>query len=70
MLALVVDSLARFLPIPKSLPMDSYFHDATSAYIMAAFGSDPGAVAGGDVLSRIALSDLGKIFRMWWQECC
>ena len=37
-LALVVDSLARFLPIPKSLPMDSYFHDATSAYIMAAFG--------------------------------
>ncbi len=37
-LALVVDSLARFLPIPKSLPMDSYFHDASSAYIMAAFG--------------------------------
>jgi uncharacterized protein len=37
-LALVVDSLARYLPIPKSLPMDSYFHDATSAYIMAAFG--------------------------------
>lgn len=37
-LALVVDSLARFLPIPKSLPMDSYFHDASSAYIMAIFG--------------------------------
>lgn len=37
-LALIVDSLARFLPIPKSLPMDSYFHDATSAYIMAIFG--------------------------------
>jgi hypothetical protein len=37
-LALVVESLARFLPIPKSLPMDSYFHDATSAYIMAIFG--------------------------------
>jgi hypothetical protein len=37
-LALVVDSLARYLPIPKSLPMDSYFHDATSAYIMTAFG--------------------------------
>jgi hypothetical protein len=37
-LALVVDSLARYLPIPKSLPMDSYFHDATSAYIMAIFG--------------------------------
>jgi membrane protease YdiL (CAAX protease family) len=30
--------MARFLPIPKSLPMDAYFHDATSAYMMAAFG--------------------------------
>ena len=37
-LALVVDSLARFLPMPKSLPSDAYVHDATSAYIMAAFG--------------------------------
>jgi hypothetical protein len=39
LLALVVESLARFLPIPKSLPMDSYFHDATSAYMMALFGT-------------------------------
>jgi hypothetical protein len=38
-LAIVVEGLARFLPIPKSLPMDTYFHDATSAYIMAAFGT-------------------------------
>lgn len=37
-LALVVDGLARFLPIPKSLPMDTYFHDAASAYMMAIFG--------------------------------
>lgn len=37
-LALVVDSLSRFLPIPKSLPMDSYFHDEKSAYMMAIFG--------------------------------
>lgn len=37
-LAIVVEGLARFLPIPKSLPMDAYFHDATSAYMMAAFG--------------------------------
>ena len=37
-LALAVEGLARFLPIPKSLPMDAYFHDATSAYMMAAFG--------------------------------
>jgi membrane protease YdiL (CAAX protease family) len=37
-LALVVDWLSRFLPIPKSLPMDQYFHDASSAYLLAAFG--------------------------------
>ena len=36
--AVVVDGAARFLPIPKSLPMDKYFHDASSAYLMAAFG--------------------------------
>jgi membrane protease YdiL (CAAX protease family) len=38
-LALVVESLARYLPIPKSLPMDNYFHDTASAYMMAAFGT-------------------------------
>jgi membrane protease YdiL (CAAX protease family) len=37
-LALVIESLSRYLPIPKSLPMDNFFHDATSAYMMAAFG--------------------------------
>ncbi|MGO9515847.1 MAG: CPBP family intramembrane glutamic endopeptidase [Candidatus Korobacteraceae bacterium] len=37
-LAVVVEGLSRFLPIPKSLPMDKYFHDATSAYLLAAFG--------------------------------
>ena len=37
-LALVIEGLARFLPIPKSLPMDTYFRDASSAYMMAAFG--------------------------------
>src|SRR5271169_3281715 len=37
-LAIVVESLSRFLPIPKSLPMDKYFHDASSAYLLAAFG--------------------------------
>jgi hypothetical protein len=37
-LALVIESLARFLPIPKSLPMDTYFRDASSAYMMATFG--------------------------------
>src|SRR5215471_4172089 len=37
-LAVVVDSIARFLPMPKSLPIDAFFHDATSAYIMTAFG--------------------------------
>jgi hypothetical protein len=38
LLALAVDSLTRFLPIPKSLPMDSYFHAEMSAYMMAIFG--------------------------------
>jgi hypothetical protein len=37
-LAVVIESLSRYLPIPKSLPMDNYFTDATSAYMMAAFG--------------------------------
>jgi membrane protease YdiL (CAAX protease family) len=37
-LALLIESLARFLPIPKSLPMDTYFRDAASAYMMAGFG--------------------------------
>jgi hypothetical protein len=36
--AVLVDGLSRFLPIPKSLPMDKYFHDAASAYLLAAFG--------------------------------
>ena len=37
-LAVVIDGLSRFLPIPNSLPMDKYFNDASSAYLMAAFG--------------------------------
>lgn len=37
-LAVVIDGLSRFLPIPKSVPMDKYFNDATSAYLLAAFG--------------------------------
>jgi membrane protease YdiL (CAAX protease family) len=37
-LAIVVESLSHFLPIPKSLPMDKYFHDASGAYLLAAFG--------------------------------
>lgn len=36
--AVAVDGASHFLPIPKSLPMDKYFHDASSAYLMAAFG--------------------------------
>ncbi len=37
-LAFTVEGLAHFLPIPKSLPMDKFFTDATSAYLMAFFG--------------------------------
>ena len=37
-LAFAVEKLARFLPMPKSLPLDDYFTDATSAYLMAGLG--------------------------------
>ncbi len=37
-LAFAVQGLAHFLPIPKSLPMDKFFNDARSAYLMAFFG--------------------------------
>jgi hypothetical protein len=37
-LAIAVQGLARLLPIPKSLPMDAFFKDPMSAYIMAVFG--------------------------------
>jgi membrane protease YdiL (CAAX protease family) len=37
-LAFAVQGLARLLPIPKSLPMDKFFNDASSAYLMAFFG--------------------------------
>lgn len=37
-LAFGVEGLAHFLPVPKSLPMDKFFNDATSAYVMAFFG--------------------------------
>jgi len=38
LLALVIDGLARFLPMPKSLPMDDLFNNRTNAYLLAAFG--------------------------------
>ena len=37
-LAPIIEGLARYLPIPKTLPVDTFFHDASSAYLMAAFG--------------------------------
>ena len=37
-LAFSVEGIAHFLPIPKSLPMDKFFNDAPSAYLMAFFG--------------------------------
>jgi CAAX protease family protein len=37
-LAVIVEGLSSYLPIPKSLPMDNYFHNASSAYLLAAFG--------------------------------
>jgi membrane protease YdiL (CAAX protease family) len=38
-LAFAVEGLARLLPIPKSLPMDKFFNDVFSAYLMAFFGT-------------------------------
>lgn len=37
-LAFLVEVASRWLPIPKSLPVDKFFSDATGAYLMAAFG--------------------------------
>ena len=38
MLAAVVEFISRWMPIPKSLPVDKFFSDAAGAYLMAAFG--------------------------------
>jgi membrane protease YdiL (CAAX protease family) len=37
-LALVVDGLSRFLPLPKSLPIEDLFSNRANAYLMALFG--------------------------------
>lgn len=36
--AFVVEFASRWLPIPKSLPVDKFFSDSAGAYLMAAFG--------------------------------
>jgi uncharacterized protein len=36
--AAVVEFASRWMPIPKSLPVDKFFSDATGAYLMAGFG--------------------------------
>ena len=38
-LAISVEGMAHFLPIPKSLPIDKFFNSATAAYLMAIFGT-------------------------------
>jgi uncharacterized protein len=38
LLALAVDGLSRYLPLPKSLPIEDMFNNTTNAYLMAAFG--------------------------------
>ena len=38
LLAAVVEFISRWMPIPKSLPMDKFFSNAAGAYLMAAFG--------------------------------
>lgn len=36
--AFVVEFGSRYLPIPKSLPVDKFFNEMTGAYLMAVFG--------------------------------
>jgi uncharacterized protein len=38
LLALAVDGLSRYLPLPKSLPIEDLFNNTANAYLMAAFG--------------------------------
>ena len=37
-LALFVDFVSRYLPIPKSLPVEKFFNEAATAYLMSALG--------------------------------
>jgi membrane protease YdiL (CAAX protease family) len=38
LLGFVIEGASAFLPIPKEVPFDKYFTDATGAYLMAVFG--------------------------------
>ena len=38
-LALGIEMASNYLPIPKSLPIDEFFRNRTSAWLMAAFGT-------------------------------
>ena len=60
-LALVVEGLARFLPIPKSLPMDTYFHDASQRLHDGRVRPDPGAAAGRGVFPGPVISDAAAL---------
>jgi CAAX protease family protein len=37
-LALIVDFASRYLPMPKSLPVEKFFNEAATAYLMSALG--------------------------------
>jgi uncharacterized protein len=37
-MALIVNMISRFVPVPKSLPIERYFENAAAAYILSAFG--------------------------------
>lgn len=38
-LAYGITALSAILPVPKQLPIDKFFHDATDAWLMAVFGT-------------------------------
>ena len=37
-MALIVNMISRFVPVPKSLPIERYFENTAAAYIISAFG--------------------------------
>ena len=57
LLAMGLGLLSRFLPIPKSLPMDQFFKDAQGAYLMMIFGVADRPVRRRDALPWLSLSD-------------
>lgn len=64
LLAFTTEGLSRFLPIPKSLPIDKYFAGPGDAYVMAAFGITLAPL----VEELIFRGMLYPVLRRYWQR--